>query len=147
MPPEILSLGVPPSCGDVQSQSISLVSRAGQSIIYQDFSSIYKRIVYSKSKRLEIFDLLKKKGNCTIFAAKIKAWSSWVETAQPICAFFLLLRKQFFLLMLLIINFISDVRCALLCLNFAYCAMTYVATSEYVIRTSSFKLHASGRFQ
>ena len=35
-----------------------------------------------------MLDLLKKKGNCTIFAAKIKAWSSWVETAQPICAFF-----------------------------------------------------------
>ena len=67
-----------------------------------------------------MLDLLKKKGNCTIFAAKIKAWNSWMETAQPICAFvfflFLfcfLLQKQFFLLMLLIINFISDVRCAL----------------------------------
>ena len=48
-----------------------------------------------------MLDLLKKKGNCTIFAAKIKAWNSWVETAQPICAFvvvflLLLLRKQFF---------------------------------------------------
>ena len=31
--------------------------------------------------------LLKKKGNCTIFASKIKALSSWTETAQPICAF------------------------------------------------------------
>ena len=30
------------------------MSRTGQNIIYQDFSSIYKRIVYSKSKRLEI---------------------------------------------------------------------------------------------
>ena len=62
-----------------------------------------------------MLDLLKK-GNCTIFAAKLKAWNSWVETAQPICAFvclFLLLQKHFFLLMLLIINFISDVRCAL----------------------------------
>ena len=66
--------GFPPSCGDVQSQSISLVSRIGQNIIYHDFSSIYKRIVYSK--RLEMLDLLKKKGNCTIFAAKIKAWNS-----------------------------------------------------------------------
>ena len=71
-----------------------------------------------------MLDLLKKKGNCTIFAAKIKAWNSWVETAQPICAvvvvFLLLLfcccffaKTVFFLLMLLIINFISDVRCAL----------------------------------
>ena len=73
-----------------------------------------------------MLDLLKKKGNCTIFAAKIKAWNNWVETAQPICAFvclfffcffFLLffccfMRKQFFLLMLLIINFISDMQCA-----------------------------------
>ena len=42
-----------------------------------------------------MLDLLKKKGNCTIFAA----WNSWVETAQPICAFVFLwffLRKQFF---------------------------------------------------
>ena len=63
-----------------------------------------------------MLDLIKKKGNCAIFAAKVKAWNSWVETTQPICAFvlfFLLLRKQFLLLMLLIINFISDVRCAL----------------------------------
>ena len=39
--------------------------------------------------------------------------------------------------------------CALFssCLNFAYCAMTYVASGEYVIRTNSFKLHASGRFK
>ena len=87
MPPEILSLGFPSSCGDEQSQSISIVNRTGQNIIYQDFSSIYKRIVYSKSKRLEMLDLLTKKGNCTIFAAKIKAWNSWVETTQPICAF------------------------------------------------------------
>ena len=99
----------------VQSQSISLVSRTGQNIIYQDFSSIYKRIVYSK--RLEMLDLITKKGNCTIFAAKIKAWNSWMETSQPICSFvivfFFLLRKHFFLLMLLIINCNSDVRCAL----------------------------------
>ena len=64
-----------------------------------------------------MLDLLKKKGNCTIFAAKIKAWNSWVETAQPICAFIYLLfffaKTVVFLLMLLIINFISDVRCAL----------------------------------
>ena len=67
-----------------------------------------------------MLDLLKKKGHCTIFPAKIKASNSWVETAQPISAFvvvfFLLLfflRKQFFLLMLLIINFISDVQCGL----------------------------------
>ena len=87
VPPEILSLGFPTSCGDVQSQSISLVSRTGQKIIYQDFSSIYKRIVYSKSKRLEMLDLLKKKGNCTILAATIKAWNSWVETTQSIGVF------------------------------------------------------------
>ena len=67
--------------------SISLVCRTGQNIIYQAVLSIYKRIVYSKSKRLEMLDLLKKKGNCTIFAAKIKAMNSWVETVQPICAF------------------------------------------------------------
>ena len=63
-----------------------------------------------------MLDLLKEKGNCTIFATKIKAWNSWVKTAQPIFAFvvfFLLMRKQFFLLMMLIINFISAVRCAL----------------------------------
>ena len=91
------------------------MSRTGQNIIYQAFSSTYKRIVYSKSKKLEMLDLLKKKGNCTIFAAKIKVWNSWVETAQPICAFvlFFVVVKSFFLLMLLIINFISDVRCAL----------------------------------
>ena len=88
------------------------MSRTGQNIIDQDFSSIYKRIVYSKSKRLEMLDLLKKNGNCTIFAAKIKAWNSWVETTQPIGAFFCC-ENCFFLLMLLIINFISDVRCAL----------------------------------
>ena len=149
MPPEILSLGVPPSCGDVQSQSISIGSRTGQNIIYLDFSSIYKRIVYSKSKRLEMLDLLKKKGNCTIFAAKIKAWNSWSETSQPICAFvfLLLLRKQFFSLVASKKQFYF--RCAVCssCLNFAYCAMTYVASGEYVIRTNSFKLHASGRFR
>ena len=117
------------------------MSRTGHNIIYQDFSSIYKRIVYSKSKRLELLDLLKK-NNCTIFAAKLKAWNSWVETTQPICAFFVA-ETVFFLLMLLIIIFNWDVRCAL---NFAYCAITYVASVEYVIRTNRFKLHASGRF-
>ena len=45
-----------------------------------------------------MLDLLKKKGNCTIFAAKIKAWNSWVETAQPICAFVVVV---FFFLLLL----------------------------------------------
>ena len=65
-----------------------------------------------------MLDLLKKKGNCTIFAAKIKAWNSWSETAEPICAFVFLLffcccDYSFFLLMLLIIAFISDVQCAL----------------------------------
>ena len=113
MPPEILSLGFPPSCGGVQSQSISLMSRTGQNIIYQDFSSIYKRIAYSKSKRLEMLDLLTKKGICTIFAAKIKAWNSWVETTQPNCVFFVV-AKTVFLLVLLIINSISDVRFTLL---------------------------------
>ena len=49
------------------------MGRTGQNIIYQDFSSIYKRIMYSKSKRLEMLDT--KKGNCTIFAVKIKAWN------------------------------------------------------------------------
>ena len=72
--------------------------RTGQNIIYQDFSSIYKRIDYSKSKRLEMLDLLKKKGNCTIFAAKIKAWNSWVETAQPICALFFVCCENIFTL-------------------------------------------------
>ena len=33
------------------------------------------------------------------------------------------------------------------CLNFAYCAITYVASGDYVIRTNSFKFDASGRFQ
>ena len=69
-----------------------------------------------------MLDLLKTKGNCTIFAAKIKAWNSWVETAQPIYAFVVVVvvlgvfffgENSFFLLMLLIINFTSDVRCAL----------------------------------
>ena len=70
-----------------------------------------------------MLDLLKTKGNCTIFGAKIKAWNSWVETAQPICAFVVVFffclvflfvcENSFFLLMLLIINFTSDVRCAL----------------------------------
>ena len=94
-----MSLEFPPSCGEVQSQSITLVSRTGQNIICQDFSSTYKRIVYSKSKKLEMLDLLKKKGNCTTFAAKIKVWNSWVETAQPICAFvlfFVVVVKSFF---------------------------------------------------
>ena len=49
---------------------VSLVIRTEQNIIYHDFSSIYKRIDYSKSKRLEMLDLLKKKGNCTIFATE-----------------------------------------------------------------------------
>ena len=70
--------------------------RTGQNIIYQDFSSIYKRIDYSKSKRLEMLDLFKKKGNCTIFVAKIKALNSWVETAQPICAFVFLCCENIF---------------------------------------------------
>ena len=125
------------------------MSRTGQNIIYQDFSSIYKRIVYSKSKRLEMLDLLKKKGNCTIFAAKIKAWNSWVETAQPICALFLffVVAKTFIFLDAAYNQFYF--RCAMCssCLNFAYCAMTYVASGKYAIRTNSFKLHASGRFQ
>ena len=49
---------------------VSLVIRTEQNIIYHDFSSIYKRIDYSKSKRLEMLDLLKKKGDCTIFATE-----------------------------------------------------------------------------
>ena len=62
-----------------------------------------------------MLDLLKTKGNCNIFAAKIKAWNSWVETAQPICVFvvvvvvfflfFVFFCENSFLLMLLIINF------------------------------------------
>ena len=71
------------------------MSRTGHNIIYQDFSSIYNRIVYSKSKRFEMLDLLKKKGNCTIFAVKIKALNSWVETTQPICAFFFVAKTVF----------------------------------------------------
>ena len=106
-----------------------------------------------------MLDLLKKKGNCTIFAAKIKAWNSWVETAQPICAFVCLF--LFFLFCFLLLFYAKTVfsldaaynqfyfGCAVCssCLNFAYCAITYVASGEYVIRTNSFKLHASGRFQ
>ena len=104
-----------------------------------------------------MLDLLKTKGNCTIFAAKIKAWNSWMETAQPICAFvvvvvflccfFFFLRKQFFSLDAAHNQFYFGCAVYSLCLNFAYCAITYVASGEYVIRTNRFKLHASGRFQ
>ena len=100
-----------------------------------------------------MLDLLKKKGNCTIFAANIKAWNSWVETAQPICVFFFFffffffLRKQFFSLDAAHNQFYFGCAVCSPCLNFAYCAITYVASGEYVIRTNRFKLHASGRFQ
>ena len=103
-----------------------------------------------------MLDLLKKKGNCTILAAKIKAWNSWEETAQPICAFvavfffffFCFLRKQFFFSLDAAHNqFYFECAVCSSCLNFAYCAITYVVSGEYVIRTNRFKLHASGRFQ
>ena len=70
-----------------------------------------------------MLDLLKKNGNCTIFAAKIKAWNSWVETAQPICAFVCFC---FFVVVVVAKTvFALDAVCSS-CLNFAYCAMTYV---------------------
>ena len=104
-----------------------------------------------------MLDLLKTKGNCTIFAAKIKAWNSWVETAQPIYAFVVVVvvlgffvffwRKQFFPLDAAHNQFYFGCAVCSSCLNFAYCAITYVASGEYVIRTIRFKLHASGRFQ
>ena len=93
--------------------------------------------------------LIKKKGYCTIFAAKVKAWNSWVEITQPICAFvfLLLLRKQFFSLDAANNQFYFRCAVCFSCLNFAYRAITYVASGDYAIRTNSFKLHASGRFQ
>ena len=107
---------------------VSLVSRTGQNIIYQDFSSIYKRIDYSKRKRLEMLDL----GNCTIFAAKIKRLNSWVETAQPICAFvvvFVVVAKTVFFSLDDAYNqfYFGSAVCSS-CLNCAYCAMTYFAS-------------------
>ena len=99
-----------------------------------------------------MLDLLKKKGNCAIFAAKIKAWNSWVETAQPICAFFFFFFFFFFAKTVFFLDAAHnqfDFGCAVCssCLNFAYCAITCVASGEYVNRTNRFKLHASGRFQ
>ena len=97
-----------------------------------------------------MLDLLKKKGNCTIFAAKIKAWKRLVETTQPICAFvffFGFVAKTVFSLDAAYIQFYFGCAVCTSCLNFAYCAITYFASGEYVIRTNSFRLHASGRFQ
>ena len=95
-----------------------------------------------------MLDLLTKKGNCTIFAGKIKAWNNWVETTQPICAFVVFVAKTVFFSLDAAYNqlYFGCAVCSS-CLNFAYCAVTYVASGEYVIRTKSFKLHASGRFQ
>ena len=97
-----------------------------------------------------MLDLLRKKGNCTIFAAKLKAWNSWVETAQPICAFvdfFFFGENSFFSLDAAHNQFYFGCAVCSSCLNFTYCAITYVASGEYVNRTYRFKLHASGRFQ
>ena len=58
-PPEIVSiLGVSAQLRGCTVTEYWLVSRTGQNINYQDFSSIYKRIVCSKSKGLEMLDLL-----------------------------------------------------------------------------------------
>ena len=73
-----------------------------------------------------------------------------METAQPICAFvvvFVVVAKTVFSLDAAYIQFYFGCAVCSSCLNFAYCAITYVASGEYVIRTNSFKLHASGRFQ
>ena len=95
-----------------------------------------------------MLDLIKKKGNCTIFAAKLKAWNSWVEITQPICAFvFFVVAKTVFSLDAANNQFYFGTAVCSSCLNFAYCAITYVASGDNVIRTNSFKLHASGRFQ
>ena len=94
-----------------------------------------------------MFDLLKKRGNRTIFAAKIKAWNSWMETAQPICGFVVCFFCVFFAKTVFSLDAAHNqfyFGCAVCssCLNIAYCAITYV-----FIRTNRFKLHASGRFQ
>ena len=97
-----------------------------------------------------MLNFLKKKGSCTIFAAKIKAWSSWVEIAQPICAFvvcFFCCCENSFSLDAAYTQFYFGCAVCSSCLTFAYCAITYVASGKYVIRTNSFKFHASGRFQ
>ena len=96
-----------------------------------------------------MLDLLKKKGNCPILAAKIKAWNSWVETTQSICAFVcvFVVVKTFVSLDAAYNQFYFGCAVCSSCLNFAYCVMTFVAPGEYVIRTNSFKLHAAGRFQ
>ena len=81
-----------------------------------------------------MLDLLKKKGNCTIFAAKIKAWNSWVETSQPICAFvffclfFCCCENSFFSLDDAYNQFYFGCAVCSSCLNCAYCAMTYFAS-------------------
>ena len=64
-----------------------------------------------------------------------------------LCFFLLLLRKTVFSLDAAYNQFYFGCAVCSLCLNFAYCAITYVASGDYVIRTNSFKLHASGRFQ
>ena len=86
-----------------------------------------------------MLDLLQKKGNCTILAAKIKGWNSRVETTQPICAFvfcFVVVKTVFSLDAAYNQFYFGFVVCSS-CLNFAYCAMTFVALGEYVIRTNS----------
>ena len=83
-----------------------------------------------------------KKGNCTIFAAKIKAWNHTTD----LCLCFFVAKTVFSLDAANNQLYFGCAVCSS-CLNFAYCAITYVASGEYVIRTKSFKLHASGRFQ
>ena len=79
-----------------------------------------------------------------------------METAQPICAFvvvvvffcfFCFFENSFFSLDAAHNQFYFGCAVCSSSLNFAYCAITYVASGEYVIRTNRFKLHASGRFQ
>ena len=69
-----------------------------------------------------MLDLLKK-GNCTIFAAKIKAWNSWVKTYNRSVPFFFFFAKTFFFYLDAAHNqFYFGCAVCSSCLNFAYCA-------------------------
>ena len=77
-------------------------------------------------KKKIIYDFV---GNCTIFAAKIKAWKRWVETTQPICAFFFFfVAKTVFSLDAAYNQFYFGCAVCTSCLIFAYCAITYFAS-------------------
>ena len=75
------------------------MSRTGQNIIYQDFSRIYKLIVYSKSKRLELLDLLTKKGELHHLCSEnknVEQLDGNHTTNQCLCCSFVVAKTVFF---------------------------------------------------